>query len=279
MKPKKLAKKLTHWEERLVKQHKKLAKLKRKLPRKPVEDYTFATLNGPVKLSALFGGKKDLIVVHNMGAACSYCTMWADGFNGVYPHLADRAAFVVVSPDSPAAQKKFAAGRGWRFPLVSGGKSNFSEDLGFKEGKDQWWPGVSTFQLARGKIHHVASAGFGPFDPFCGVWHFFALLGDGVDNWQPKYRYAATAKKRARKAKAKAKPAAAKKAPAKKPSPKKAVVKPKPKPAPKPQSAPPKVSPIVKPRPAPVIKEASPIAAPVPASSPSVTETSPPAIQ
>ena len=132
MKPKKLARKLAKWEENMVWQHKKLPKLKRKLPRKIMEDYTFMGPDGPVRLSALFGGKKDLIVVHNMGAGCSYCTMWADGFNGVYPHLADRAAFVVVSPDAPAAQKKFAESRAWRFPMLSGRKSDFSENLGFK---------------------------------------------------------------------------------------------------------------------------------------------------
>jgi predicted dithiol-disulfide oxidoreductase (DUF899 family) len=175
MKPKKLAKKLSHWEENLVWQHKKLAKLKRKLPREAVADYEFASAAGPVKLSALFGKKKDLIVVHNMGAGCPYCTMWADGLNGVYPHLADRAAFVVSSPDTVAAQKKFAKNRGWRFPMVSGRDSDFAKDFGFKKGKDEWWPGVS--------------ATFGPFDPFCAVWHLLALLGDGVNDWEPKYKY------------------------------------------------------------------------------------------
>jgi predicted dithiol-disulfide oxidoreductase (DUF899 family) len=114
--------------------------------------------------------------------------MWADGFNGVYPHLADRAAFVLVSPDTVAAQKKFAKGRGWHFPIVSGRGSEFTESLGFNKG-DDWYPGVSTFQRKGKKIYHVASAQLGPFDAFCSVWHFFALLADGADDWQPKYRY------------------------------------------------------------------------------------------
>jgi len=188
MKPKKLAKKLAHWEECLVHQHKKLAKQKRKLPREVVEDYVFESPKGPVKLSELFGKKKDLIVVHNMGAKCVYCTMWADGYNGLYPHLSDRAAFVVSSPDSVAAQKKFAQSRGWKFPMVSGGKIDFAEDLGFKK-KENWWPGVSTFQKKGKKVLHVASAPLGPFDPFCATWHMFALLADGVNDWEAKYRY------------------------------------------------------------------------------------------
>jgi len=189
MKPKKLAKKLQHWEEKLVRQHQKLAKFKRKQSRKEVEDYIFAGPTGPVKLSSLFGKKKDLIVVHNMGAACVYCTMWADGFNGLYPHLADRAGFVVTSPDTVAAQKKFAKGRGWRFPMYSVKDSDFAKDLGFKKGKDEWWPGISTFQKKGKKILHVASAQLGPFDPFCPAWHMFGLLADGVNDWEAKYRY------------------------------------------------------------------------------------------
>ncbi|HZZ90622.1 MAG TPA: DUF899 family protein, partial [Caulobacteraceae bacterium] len=64
-----------------------------------VQDYLVSGWDGPVKLSDLFGGKRDLILIHNMGTGCSSCTMWADGFNGVYDHLAARAAFVVASPN------------------------------------------------------------------------------------------------------------------------------------------------------------------------------------
>jgi peroxiredoxin len=72
-----------------------------------VADYLFTNSAGSVRLSELFRGKSDLIVIHNMGSACPYCTLWADGLNGVYEHLASRAAFVVSSPDKPAVQKSF----------------------------------------------------------------------------------------------------------------------------------------------------------------------------
>ena len=190
MKPKLLAGKIRRLEDRLVREHQNLAALKRRLPRTAVEDYALAGPRGPVRLSALFGGKRDLVVVHNMGRSCPYCTLWADGFNGLLPHLADRAAFAVVSPDLPAAQRKFARSRGWRFPMYSGHGSAFTADMGFMDGDDPQ-PGVSTFRLVRGKVFRVASAPFGPFDPFCSAWHFFALLADGVDGWGPKYRYQA----------------------------------------------------------------------------------------
>jgi predicted dithiol-disulfide oxidoreductase (DUF899 family) len=182
-------KKIDALEASLVKQHEKLAAMKRKLKRELIPDYVLSTSEGPVRLSKLFGAKKDLIVVHNMGRQCRYCTMWADGFNSLYPHLADRAAFVVVSPEPPAAQEEFAATRGWRFPIASGHGSTFIQAMGFMPAPDDPQPGVSTFQRVQGKIYRVASAPFGPFDPFCSAWHFFALLGDGVDGWEPKYRY------------------------------------------------------------------------------------------
>lgn len=173
----------------LVERHQRLAELKRRAPREAVQDYTLAGWNGPVQLSELFAGKPDLIVVHNMGRGCSSCTLWADGLNGVYPHLADRAAFVVCSPDPVEVQKEFASGRGWRFPMVSGRDSTFIQDMGFRSEKG-WEPGVSTFHREpTGGIVRVARAPFGPFDQFCAVWHLFALLAEGVNEWEPKFRY------------------------------------------------------------------------------------------
>ena len=76
-----------------------------KLKQQEVKDYEFLDFNNKkIKLSELFGKKKDLIIIHNMGTACAYCTMWADGFNGVHKHLENRAGFVVVSNDKPELQ-------------------------------------------------------------------------------------------------------------------------------------------------------------------------------
>jgi hypothetical protein len=37
-----------------------------------VKDYELTSLEGAVRLSELFGAHDDLIVIHNMGVACSY---------------------------------------------------------------------------------------------------------------------------------------------------------------------------------------------------------------
>ena len=176
-------------EERLLADQERLAELKRRLPPRPVEDHALAGWDGPVRLSDLFSGKRDLVVIHNMGKGCAYCTLWADGFNGVLPHLESRAGFAVVSPDPPAVQREFAAGRGWRFRMASGEGSTFIQDMGFR-GEKSWMPGVSTFwRDENGAIFRIAKASFGPGDPFAGIWHLFALLRDGAGDWKPRYTY------------------------------------------------------------------------------------------
>ena len=85
-----------------------------------VPDYVFANADGAVRLSELFTDKPDLIVIHNMGASCRHCTLWADGFNGIYDHLANRAPFVVSSPDAPDTQASS------RFPFRTRGRFLFS---------------------------------------------------------------------------------------------------------------------------------------------------------
>ena len=154
----------------------------RKKQRHEARDYILTSWNHKkAKLSELFGKKKELILIHNMGKRCPMCTMWADGLNGVLQHLEDRAAFVVVSPDPPTLQKKFAHSRGWKFKMLSAQGSSFIKDMGFGTNEDPC-PGVSVFYRKNGKIYRVAKDGFGPGDPYCIVYHFFDLLPDGAGN-------------------------------------------------------------------------------------------------
>jgi predicted dithiol-disulfide oxidoreductase (DUF899 family) len=168
----------------------KLAEARRKLPWEEVQNYT---LSGPgdtkVTLSEAFGDKDDLLVIHNMGTGCSYCTLWADGFNGFVDHLENRAGFVVVSPNDPAVQAKFAASRGWRFKMLSGQGSDFTADMGFLPDGD-YWPGVSAFHKdADGKIYRTGKSFLGPGDDYCAVWHLFDLFAKGADGWEPQFKY------------------------------------------------------------------------------------------
>ena len=115
--------------------------------------------------------------------------MWADGFNGVFAHLRDRAAFVVSSPDPPERQQSFASGRGWRFPMVSHQGTSFAADMGYARDGGAM-PGVSVFKRKGKKILRVADTAFTGGDDFCSVCHFLDLLPEGAAGWQPKFSYA-----------------------------------------------------------------------------------------
>ena len=168
---------------------KKMRELQSTVEPQPMTDYEFATARGPASLSGLFGNKRDLFVIHNMGKSCAYCTLWADGFNGAYDHVADRAAFVVSTPDPPEVQKNFAASRGWRFPMISHRGTSFAEDLGYRSSDGGWLPGVSVFKRDGDRILRVSDTSFSPGDDFCPIWHLLDLLPDGTGGWAPKLRY------------------------------------------------------------------------------------------
>ncbi|MCC7268112.1 MAG: DUF899 family protein [Caulobacteraceae bacterium] len=166
--------------------------LQAKVEPQPVADYEFAGWDGPVRLSQLFGEKPHLILIHNMGRACSSCTMWADGFNGVYNHLASRAAFVVSSPDPVEVQKAFAASRGWRVPLVSHAGTGFAEEMGYRrpgEGHGGWWPGVSAFRKEGAAILRLSDTELGPLDDFCVYYHLMEMIPGGDAEFTPKFSY------------------------------------------------------------------------------------------
>ncbi len=148
-----------------------------------VQDYELTNMEGAVRLSRLFGEHDDLILIHNMGVSCSYCTLWADGYNGLHPHVVTRAGFAVSSPDRPTVQRKFAESRGWKFPMVSHAGSSFAADMGYVSAKGGWMPGVSVFRREGKTILRVSDTGFSPGDDFCTLWHFFDLLPGGVGEW------------------------------------------------------------------------------------------------
>jgi predicted dithiol-disulfide oxidoreductase (DUF899 family) len=171
----------------------RVAKLRGEREPEPVADYDVTTSHGAkVRLSALFGAKPDMILVHNMGRRCPMCTLWADGFNGVRAHLEDRAAFVVATPDAPAVQSEFAASRGWGFRMISTDGTSLARDLGFRDAENRHWPGISVLRRTEGGgIERAGRASFGPGDDFCSVFHILDLFGPGAPEWWPKLDYGA----------------------------------------------------------------------------------------
>jgi len=182
------AAKLADYRRRIADLRREMHALRAAAVPEDVQDYTFATPRGPTRLSELFGAKRDLILIHNMGTSCANCTLWADGYNGIYDHLAARAAFVVSSPDPPEVQRAFAAGRGWRFPMVSHAGTAFAADMGYRSERG-WLPGITVFRSDGGRLLRVTDAPCDIGDDFCALWHIFDLLPDGAAGFRAKVSY------------------------------------------------------------------------------------------
>ena len=55
----------------------KLNELRKSSAGGEVRNYAFAAINGEISLPGMFGDKKLLLLIHNMGQGCRYCTLWA----------------------------------------------------------------------------------------------------------------------------------------------------------------------------------------------------------
>lgn len=160
---------------------------RRRRGEEPIADHEVETGAGRERLSTLFGEQDDLLLVHNMGRGCAYCTLWADGFAGLLPHLVRRAAFALLTPDAPDVQRAFAASRGWPFTMVSDPDRSVALALGFATPAGAMLPGVSALRRATGGgIVRTGRAAFGPDDDYCAAWPLLDLLEGGAGAWEPR---------------------------------------------------------------------------------------------
>lgn len=165
-----------------------LAALRKTSAGVPVPDYTFATLTGETTLRALFGGRDQLLVIHSMGQGCRYCTLWADGFNGLLPHLESALAVVLVSKDAPDVQRRFANSRGWRFRLASHGGGDYMREQNVS-GHDDNSPGAVLYARDGDVILRRNDCVFGPGDLYCAMWPLLGLAGLDAASWTPQFSY------------------------------------------------------------------------------------------
>jgi predicted dithiol-disulfide oxidoreductase (DUF899 family) len=205
----KLREELLAAEVALRDQRERVAELRRSLPRDTeVPDETFARIRDgreePVKLSELFEEpSRPLVLMHFMfGKAqdrpCPMCTSWADGYDGVVPHLRQRVNFAVLAAADAGAFEAYGRERGWRhLPLVSAADSGLKRSLGFEDESGAQHPGVSVF-LRRSDdtpIHTysvsawLGEAGFRGMDLLNPLWHFLDLTPEGRGDFMPSKTY------------------------------------------------------------------------------------------
>ena len=145
-------------------------------------------MSGEVSLLDLFAGKQRLLAIHNMGQGCRYCTLWADGFNGLLAHLETAMSVVLLSRDPPQLQRDFANSRNWRFRLASHGGGPYIREQTVMEGMDNM-PGAVVYERSGEQVFRKNSAIFGPGDLYCSLWSLLGLAGIDAGEWTPQYRY------------------------------------------------------------------------------------------
>ena len=166
----------------------KVAKLRAEATPTAVKNYTFQGPEGDRSLLSLFGDKKTLFVIHNMGQGCRYCTLWADGLNGFVSHIESEFALALVSKDDPQTQRRMANSRQWRFTTVSHGGGEYIQEQTVLAGENNT-PGVVCYERRGDDVFRKNSAVFGPGDEFCSVWNILSLAGQSPANWTPQYHY------------------------------------------------------------------------------------------
>ena len=159
--------------------------------------YEFIGVDGKLRLLDLFADCRQLMIYHFMYGAdwkegCKSCAFWADNFNGIDVHLAQRdISFLAVSSAPLSALQSFAKRFNWSFRWLSVGDSTFNQDFGvtFDETarqnnqihynyKEQGWftdelPGISVFVR----------------DENDSIYHTYSTYARGVDMLNGAYNY------------------------------------------------------------------------------------------
>jgi predicted dithiol-disulfide oxidoreductase (DUF899 family) len=194
----------------------RVAALRRALPLgMRVPDYVFRegpmdlSRNDPadfrdVRLADLFtDGHDTLIIDHLMFAAadpepCVMCSMWADGYSAVTPHVMQRASFALVAKAEISKLRGFARQRGWdHIRLLSSHDNTFNRDFGMENDDGTQNPGLSVFtRTPDGAVYHRYTIGANfdehnnrGIDPYSPVWNLFDLMPQGRGDWYPNHDY------------------------------------------------------------------------------------------
>ena len=159
--------------------------------------YRFEGPEGALSLSDLFGPRRQLIVQHFMFAPdwekpCKSCSFWADGYNGVVAHLAERdTAFVAVSRAPVEKLEDRKRKMGWSFPWVSSGEDDFNYDFAVSFRDEDLAAGTATYNYVAKQGTMKDLPGISAFvkDDGGAVYHTYSCFARGLDMMNPAYNY------------------------------------------------------------------------------------------
>lgn len=166
-----------------------LAEERRALPYTRVtKSYAFDTTDGSRTLRELIGNRAQLLVYHFMfapswEAGCKSCSLVAESFDHLVPHLAAQdTAFVAVSRAPLAKLLAYRERLGWTFPWVSSNASDFNFDFRVSFTDEERAAGRAEYNYGPLKLPQTDLPGFSTFVPDGeDVLHAYSTFGRGVE--------------------------------------------------------------------------------------------------
>ena len=151
--------KLLEAEKELTRRSDELVRQRQELPWVRIDKkYIFETDEGKAPLADLFKGRSQLLVYHFMfgpdyTAGCPNCSSIADGFNGIWTHLANHDVMLWAVSRAPLDKlQEYKRRMGWTFPWASSPLSDFNFDFNVSFTEEQQREGESN--TTTGKSRH-----------------------------------------------------------------------------------------------------------------------------
>jgi len=190
--------KLLKKEKELTRLRAQLARERQDLPWEAVaEDYVFEGPAGPVHLGDLFGGCGQLVVYHFMFGpdweeGCKSCSLIADHFQPMVPHLRARDVSLVAISRAPLAEiQPFKKRMGWTFPWVSSAGSDFNHDFQVSYTPEEMASGSVPYNYTTMAFPHEEAPGLSVFArrPDGKLFHTYSRFGRGLEDLIGAYTY------------------------------------------------------------------------------------------
>lgn len=182
-----------------------VAAMRRDMPPGPVAgDYSFVEIGADGAEHAVGfddlcpSSDRPLVLYHFMfggrqTSPCPMCAMWADGWNAVAHHLAERVEFAMVSDAPIATTMDLVETAGWtNLRWLSSSDTSFKVDIGGADTDGNQWPCISAWHrdddVVRQSYCGTAQYDddhFRGLDLLTPVWNVLDLTRSGRGDWFP----------------------------------------------------------------------------------------------
>ena len=160
-------------------------------------DYRFQGANGELGLAELFAGRSQLLLYHFMfhpdwDEACKSCSFWADGYNAIYPHLAQRDVTLVAVSRAPLDKlQAFASRMDWHFPWYSSQGSDFNYDFKVSFTDEEIASGQVHYNFRDTEFTPQEAPGLSVFfrDQDDQIYRTYSCYARGLDMLNPAYHH------------------------------------------------------------------------------------------